>query len=100
MHCDVLVVDDNRDLSAVYKRFLSQHEYSVECFSSGRLAIEFMLRQQVGVVVLEFMMPELDGIEVLRRIRETPIIAKVPVVMNSAVMDKQVSEFAISRGAN
>src|SRR4051812_25007070 len=97
---DVVVVDDNDDICRLYHRFLTRQGYTVECFSSGRPALEFLLHARVGLVILDFMMPELDGIEVLRRIRQTPQTANVAVVMNSAIVDEKMSDYAIACGAN
>src|SRR4051794_16734913 len=99
-HCDVLVVDDHADIRTLIRRILSHEGYTVECADSGRPAIEFLLGHRVGVVILDFMMPGMDGIEVLRRIRETPQIAAVPVIINTAVDDSRVQAYALSRGAN
>lgn len=66
----VLAVDDNDDNLRVLKHLLRRTKAAVETASNGRLAIEACMRKKYDLILLDHMMPGMDGITVLRRIRE------------------------------
>ena len=68
----VLVVDDNRDAADTTTAILRLLGHEVECTYSGRAALELAAHWRPGVIFLDLAMPEMDGIETLRRLRETP----------------------------
>jgi len=81
----VLVVDDtdtNRDLLARRLRSLG---YEVTLAANGVEAIERLVEATFDLVLLDVMMPEMDGFAVLERLRADPVLSRVPVVMISAV---------------
>jgi CheY-like chemotaxis protein len=67
--------------------------------TSGPDALSFVRSHAVGLVVLDNMMPDMDGIQVLRRLRADPATATLPVVMWSAVADPWFVEHARREGA-
>jgi two-component system cell cycle sensor histidine kinase/response regulator CckA len=71
----VLVVDDEATVATVIRRTLERGGYHVELCSNGRDALSRYSRDAFDLVLLDVMMPDLDGVEVLRRLR-----AKVPDV--------------------
>jgi DNA-binding response OmpR family regulator len=65
----VLVVDDERSLARLVATYLGREGYAVECVFDGAAALEAAQRVEPDVVVLDLMLPEVDGIEVCRRLR-------------------------------
>lgn len=80
----LLVDDDERTCEAV-QRLLGRMGYVVVCASNGRDALTVLHDLRFDLVVLDWMMPEMDGLEVLRRLRESPAARDVPVLFYSAV---------------
>ncbi|MEO8432388.1 MAG: SpoIIE family protein phosphatase [Acidobacteriota bacterium] len=81
----LLVVDDieaNRDLLA---RRLGQLGHSVTAVESGGRALDLVEKQEFDLILLDIMMPEMDGYEVLRRLQADPARKHIPVIMISAV---------------
>ena len=81
----LLVVDDNginRDLLA---RQLARGGYSVRTAKSGREALEMVRSQDFDLVLLDIMMPEIDGLEVLRQLKSDAALSDIPVIMISAL---------------
>jgi DNA-binding response OmpR family regulator len=77
----VLVVEDERKINDIVRDYLTSLGYSVtQCFT-GLEAIEFNARERYSIIILDLMLPILDGIEVARRVRET---SKVPIIMLTA----------------
>jgi CheY-like chemotaxis protein len=81
----LLVVDDNdmnRDLLA---RQLARGGYSVRAARNGREALEMVRVQDFDLILLDIMMPELDGFEVLRQLKSDTMLRDIPVIMISAL---------------
>jgi phosphoserine phosphatase RsbU/P len=97
----ILIVDDvamNRKLMrGVLQRSIDTKRI-IEA-ESGIRALELLRTDNVGVVILDIMMPEMDGIEVLSRIKDNPKTSNIPVIMCSAIHELESIEDALSRGA-
>ena len=81
----VLVVDDDESTCDALQRLLSRMGYATKCATNGREALEAIEHARPDVIVLDWMMPGMDGLEVLRRLREAPATKDVPVLLYSAV---------------
>ncbi|HSG82475.1 MAG TPA: protein kinase [Gemmatimonadota bacterium] len=95
----ILVVDDveaNRDL---LRRRLEREGHAVECSEDGQRALEAIRRRAFDLVLLDVMMPEIDGYEVLGRLKEDPATRDIPVIMISAADDMPNIVRCIERGA-
>jgi CheY-like chemotaxis protein len=80
----ILVVDDERDVLGVIEKMLVGHGYDVTLSTSGDEALELLQRQAFDLVFLDVMMPDMDGFEVCRRIREMESLKELPVVFLTA----------------
>lgn len=80
----VLVVDDTPELLRAARRRLAAAGFEVQTAADGLLALEAMERELPDAVVLDVMMPHLNGFQVCRRIRSEPRYADVKVVMLTA----------------
>jgi DNA-binding response OmpR family regulator len=78
----ILVVDDEKNILKLYKAELEDEGYSVVTANSGVEALEVFDREHPDMVTLDIMMPEMDGIQVLRQIKQKN--AQVPVIMLTA----------------
>ncbi len=77
----IMIVDDDPNICRLLEIYISSEGYSPEAFQSGALALEHMAGTEPSLVLLDVMMPEMDGFEVLRHIREA---SNVPVIMLTA----------------
>ncbi|MEO5678519.1 MAG: response regulator transcription factor [Acidimicrobiales bacterium] len=80
----VLVVDDDETVSDVVRRYLEREGYEVDTAKDGAAALEQALARPPDLIVLDLMLPGLDGIEVCRRLRQSH---SVPVIMLTAKGD-------------
>ncbi len=81
----VLVADDEEDLRQIMEKKISQTGYDVVSASDGQDAWEKIVKHDPDVIVLDLMMPRLDGYEVLKKLRESPPSEKwQPVIIVSA----------------
>jgi adenylate cyclase len=81
----LLVVDDNPTNRDLLSRQLARQGFSVHTASHGREALERLGAEDFDLVLLDVMMPEIDGIEVLRRMKADPGLRDIPVIMISAL---------------
>ena len=98
----VLVVDDAEDGRDVLARLLKLSGFTVETAEDGRHALEMTARRPYDAVLLDVMMPGIDGIEVLRALRRDRGLAPtdLPVIMVTAVGESQQIVAALAAGAN
>src|SRR4051794_11564428 len=96
----VLVVDDDAGIRGGLRRLLRAHGFAATRAAGGAEAIARLAEFTPSLILLDLSMPDIDGLEVLRRIRADPRTAAVPVIMLSAMPDPAVRERAIGGGAN
>ncbi|HXF65043.1 MAG TPA: response regulator [Caldilineaceae bacterium] len=92
----VLVVDDNADLVHLYRRYTERTRYRIVHVAAGQEVFEAVRRLHPDVVVLDVMLPDLDGWEVLTRLHEDPDTRAIPVIVCSVVRQE---ELALALGA-
>jgi CheY-like chemotaxis protein len=80
----VLVVDDNEDNLSLVSDILGTRGFEVEAAPDGTSALEALDRRRPDVILLDVMMPEMDGMEVLDRIKANPQHAQIPVILVTA----------------
>lgn len=95
----ILIVDDQPDIARALAMLLEDSGYSAEVAESGREALEKLRRTTPQAVILDMMMPDIDGSAVLRAMRSDPEMRKVPVVVFSADANQQRIEQTIRLGA-
>ena len=93
----ILVVDDERQIVRALRAILSAAGYAVATASTGAEALQAAALQPPDAVVLDLLLPDLDGVEVCRRLREW---SQVPVVVVSAVGDETKKVIALDAGAD
>src|SRR4051812_18971269 len=80
----ILAVDDEVNIRRLVEVNLQRHGYRVSTASDGVEALEKISAEQPDMVVLDVMMPRMDGVEVLRRLKADPATHEIPVVMLTA----------------
>ena len=96
----ILVVDDDPVIQKLLAVNFEMEGYHVVTASDGEEALDRVAAEQPAVVVLDVMMPKVDGIEVLRRIKANPITANTPVLLLSAKAQAQDIDDGMAAGAD
>jgi two-component system sensor histidine kinase/response regulator len=96
----VLIVDDSEKARETLATLLDAGGYDIQMASGGEEALQMIASAPPDVVLLDLMMPDVDGLEVLERLRAHPATAELPVIMVSAFDDAQQVVMALGRGAN
>ena len=79
----IIVIEDNVMAANLYQAALTRDGYLVEVASDGEAGLAAIARSSPDLVLLDLMLPKVDGLEVLRRIRAMPDLAGLPVIITS-----------------
>jgi CheY-like chemotaxis protein len=96
----VLVADDDEDILALLVLRLERAGYEVVVAHDGREALAAAEAQPIDLAVIDVMMPELDGHEVVRRLRARPATAGIPILVLTAAAQEHVAEASAAAGAD
>lgn len=80
----ILVVDDDRQVLRSIDRVLESAGFEVVTANSGMAALEYLKQDRPDVLVLDIIMPEMNGLEVCRRLRADPFTARIPIMFLTA----------------
>jgi two-component system, OmpR family, alkaline phosphatase synthesis response regulator PhoP len=80
----ILVVDDEEDILELVKYNLAKEGYRVDCVLSGEQALTRAVEQRPDLILLDLMLPGLDGLDVCRELKNNPITRQIPIVMITA----------------
>lgn len=99
MTASIFVVDDEPFMLRLIEASLKKGGYRIEPFRDGSSAIQAAIARPPQLFVLDFVMPDMDGIVALRLIKETPALAKVPVIMLTSKGHQLTQRQALESGA-
>lgn len=97
MYPKILVVDDEPDVCEVISNFLGKRGYDVITANDGQEALSKLSTEKPALILLDIRMPEMDGIECLRRIKE--LDKEVPVIMVTCVTNIDIARKSMELGA-
>jgi CheY-like chemotaxis protein len=80
----VLIIEDEEDAADMFAEMMRVSGYRVLKTSSSTPALTMMTTEKPDVVILDIMMPEISGLEILRQMHKDPALANIPVVVVSA----------------
>lgn len=93
----IVICDDDKDIIRALQIYLSNRNYELLCAYTGREALDFVKKGDVSLVLLDIMMPEMDGITALRAIREK---SNVPVILITAKSEDADKVLGLDVGAD
>ena len=93
----ILVIDDNADLVALFRRYLGGHQVNVIGVSESEAALQLAAEAQPSFIMLDVMMPGLDGWDVLQQLKSNDETSPIPIVVCSVLKENKL---ALSMGAS
>ncbi|MFV9504697.1 MAG: response regulator [Oscillochloridaceae bacterium umkhey_bin13] len=96
----ILLVDDNPQILSILADLLRPLGHTIICASSGPMALDLAVATPPDLVLLDVMMPEVDGFTVCRQIRNHATLAQVPVIMVTALDDRESRVRGFESGAD
>ncbi len=80
----VYIVEDDNNISEIESFALKNSGYITEVFETGKIFFKHLQNKKPDIVLLDIMLPDMDGLEILRKMRNTPDYKKIPVIMVTA----------------
>lgn len=96
----ILIVEDDEFLAEIYEKQFLFEGYEAEIAHDGEQALSMLASKDYDLVLLDIMLPKLDGISVLKEIRKTEKTSKIPVVILSNLSQDATVKEGLSLGAN
>jgi DNA-binding response OmpR family regulator len=96
----ILIVEDDRDIAELVARYLEKAGFATERAASGRDALQLVAANPPGLVVLDLMLPHVDGLEVCRRLRSNEATAVIPIIMLTARAEESERIVGLELGAD
>ena len=96
----ILLVDDEQDILTVISTRLSVMGYDVVCAADGQEALEAARRDSPDLILLDLMLPELDGDKVCRMLKSDKAYEQIPIIIFSAKASAADKKLATEAGAN
>lgn len=95
----VLIVEDDLLLSKMYQRVFSSEGIEIDIASDGEEGLKKTKEGRPDLILLDIMLPKMNGLEVLGRLKSDPKTKKIPVIMLSNLAGEEQLEEAMSKGA-
>lgn len=97
----ILLIDDDKDIQDIYSEFLTQAGYKVDSAHDGQEGLSKILQGGYDLIILDIMMPKIDGLGILRKLKEDPPqnIYNGPIIVLSALDQEYVVNQAMELGA-
>jgi DNA-binding response OmpR family regulator len=94
----IMVVDDDRDTAAILVRYLESEGFDPIEANSGAECLRLAREKDVDVILLDLMMPDMDGFEICKMLKENPATAEIPVILITARDDIEARAESMSLG--
>jgi two-component system phosphate regulon response regulator PhoB len=96
----ILIVEDDRDVSELIAYNLQCENYGIACLYDGSHVIEFVLNAKPDLIILDWMLPEIDGLEICRTLKNDPVTKSIPIIMLTAKGEEADVVIGLQMGAD
>lgn len=96
----ILIVEDEADIANLVKFYLEKEGFLTKVAKSGSEALKFLKSEHPDLVILDLMLPEMDGIEICKRVRSTPGTTFIPILMLTAKAEESDIIVGLELGAD
>ncbi len=95
----ILLIDDDAQMSELYKVGLNSAGHEVELVEDGQQGLEKALVMKPDIILLDIMMPTMNGFDVLKQLRAAPEVEKTPVIILTNLAESSEEQTATAMGA-
>jgi two-component system, OmpR family, alkaline phosphatase synthesis response regulator PhoP len=96
----ILVVEDDRDISELICYNLKREGYDMSAVFSGDKALEYALKIKPDLVILDLMLPEVDGLEICRQLKQEQLLKNIPIIILTAKSEEADVVVGLQMGAD
>ncbi len=97
---NVLVVDDDRNAVDILNRLLTKEGFTVQCAHGGREALALVAAHPIDVILLDVMMPDMDGFQVCEALRQNDRTREIPIILLTAKDDMETRVVGMRLGVS
>lgn len=95
----ILIIEDDPLISRMYEMMFGFEGFEVETAGDGLIGLDKLRKNKPTIILLDVMMPNMNGLEVLDKIKLDPETKNIPVIMLTNLSDEQDAETALAKGA-
>src|ERR1700756_713354 len=95
----ILIVEDDPLMSRMYQKIFTFDKYEVEIANNGEEGLTKASTTHPTIILLDVMMPKMNGLQVLEKLKADPVTKNIPVIMLTNLAGQQDADTALSRGA-
>jgi CheY-like chemotaxis protein len=95
----VLIVEDDPSMSRMYQRVFTFEGFEVQMAENGQVGLDKVLEFHPDIMLVDMMMPVMNGADMLDRLKANPATQAIPVIMLTNLADPQTTEEVIAKGA-
>ncbi len=96
----ILVIEDDKFLMKIINKKLSSENYDVIEALDGKQGLDIVKNQKIDLILLDLILPEMDGFEVLANLKSDPELSRIPVIVISNLGEASQIEKALKMGAD
>lgn len=96
----VYLLEDDLDLSMIVKEFLESINYNIKTFTDFRLFFDAIRTQKPDIILLDLMLPNIDGVEVLKYVKTNLVMHNIPIIVVSGLSDENEKVRCLDLGAD
>jgi signal transduction histidine kinase len=96
----ILIVDDELSICMKLAGLLHDQQYDIHILNSGQALLDCLPNEAIDLILLDVVMPDLDGFEVCRRIKTNPLFQHIPIILVTALEGKKVLMQGLEAGAD
>ena len=96
----ILIVDDDESMRMLKREILERLGFSIVEAENGREGVKLAIREQPRLILMNYLMPVMDGLKATEAIRREPSLEKVPILMNSSCSKEEMGAAALLTGCN
>jgi len=100
MNTRILIVEDDPDIAELVERYLARAGFQIDRAANGREALHAVAARMPDLMVLDIMLPHVDGLEICRSLRSKPETAALPIIMLTARADESERIVGLELGAD
>lgn len=100
MKLQIAIVEDEPDISELVSIHLQKNGFKTKCFENGRDFFKYIEKEKPSLLVLDLMLPDMDGIEICKKIRNHTFIPDLPIIMLTARSDETDKILGLELGAD
>ena len=100
MNKRILIVEDEKDIRELLEHYLKKEGYEVQSAKDGQAGLEKASKEKLDLIILDLMLPQVDGLEICRRLRSQAATAALPIIMLTARTEETDRIVGLEMGAD